>query len=588
VIGGSGQNKVSKLAFEALNVSDYDQFYASLFKLLKLSSDIMSTMPATNTNYSNKDFGAIVYNFSTCWSLLSPYVESSSSGTLPVSSVFLNRVLNEVFVIYSSGNENLQENQVQTIEKNYEFMQVLRTAFKFLNTAETVKNFKAKLSFNTIFDNSNLNVACDFFTTYWSKKLEKPLAIITHTLTYKEPIDSDDNNYSNLQILISNLTSLNYHINLIERLFISFKQTTTHSFIALNIKLIQMYKYFYKRYVLLNDYFKDHKNCHTKKSIETIMLMLNASSLLTTAPKPSQIDTNQVISRVLYNSAQIDTPTLTQDATFGGGSCLLNERILFQDVKTYINEFNSTQAKKTTLSFEIDDENDSNTHNVHLYLNSLYRWFNLESSFQLVLSDLTQCLTSTIDHEEVTSTEQDQFLFKQCEFLFLDINADQNCLQFLSKNVQNFFKSAKFVKNAADKFDNYLLNRISSFTYEIVYQMVTDYFFDDVDEPDNDAEKFDGLFGECLTYVEQSLDTPYGVQGFCDFFAEELTSASSDRTCKNHKLGGVFKPPNRFILFLATSSSPACSKKYLIKMFAVLNKLFKIHFSLAKLNNRIV
>jgi hypothetical protein len=35
---------------------------------------------------------------------------------------------------------------------------------------------------------------------------------------------------------------------------------------------------------------------------------------------------------------------------------------------------------------------------------------------------------------------------------------------------------------------------------------------------------YDGLFQELLVYVDKSLDSPYGIQGFCEFFASKSSS----------------------------------------------------------------
>ena len=197
---------------------------------------------------------------------------------------------------------------------------------------------------------------------------------------------------------------------------------------------------------------------------------------------------------------------------------------------------------------------------------------------------MTQFLTDTLGHLNYDNDS----LYKRCECLFIDINGDQNCFPFLAKNVVAFFKSSSFVKNVTqlkstdslefslnlkNRYDNYLLNRISSFTFEVVYILVTNYFSND-EAPKETIEEHEAFFNDILTHVEQCLDSPYGLQGFCDYFFQ-----SQDENIATEF--EAFKA-SRLLLFLITSSRQNASKNYLIKMFSILNKLFKLHFQLTE------
>ena len=197
---------------------------------------------------------------------------------------------------------------------------------------------------------------------------------------------------------------------------------------------------------------------------------------------------------------------------------------------------------------------------------------------------MTQFLTDTLGHLNYDNDS----LYKRCECLFIDINGDQNCFPFLAKNVVAFFKSSSFVKNVTqlkstdslefslnlkNRYDNYLLNRISSFTFEVVYILVTNYFSND-EAPKETIEEHEAFFNDILTHVEQCLDSPNGLQGFCDYFFQ-----SQDENIATEF--EAFKA-SRLLLFLITSSRQNASKNYLIKMFSILNKLFKLHFQLTE------
>ena len=119
--------------------------------------------------------------------------------------------------------------------------------------------------------------------------------------------------------------------------------------------------------------------------------MLNASSLINlndskpplllprklSTAKSNEFDQNQAVYKLLNNVKQIDS---SSDV-----SCLLNESVLYKTLKDYLENFASTQSKKAEL-LECIRDNLGGVHdgeNIHLYLNTFYRWFNMESHFNL-------------------------------------------------------------------------------------------------------------------------------------------------------------------------------------------------------------
>ena len=133
-------------------------------------------------------------------------------------------------------------------------------------------------------------------------------------------------------------------------------------------------------------------------------------------------------------------------------------------------------------------------------------------------------------------------MFKQIESLFIDLNGDLTCCKYLTKNVLRFFNSPLTVKiysqqlknNEFDiyfnnmsskyKYECILLSNVSSHTYEVIYKLCTAYYLNRTAGESTVNAVYDGLFQELLVYVDKSLDSPYGIQGFCEFFASKSSS----------------------------------------------------------------
>lgn len=128
------------------------------------------------------------------------------------------------------------------------------------------------------------------------------------------------------------------------------------------------------------------------------------------------------------------------------------------------------------------------------------------------------------------------------------------------------------------KYECILLSNISSFTYEIIYKLCTTYYL----QPDSTEvtvnSTYDSLFQNLLDYVEKSLDTPYGIQGFCEFFAKKNYKENEEHE-KQTKVELIETSNNKFLIFFSTSSKGNSSKDYFIKILTILNKLFRINFA---------
>lgn len=79
-----------------------------------------------------------------------------------------------------------------------------------------------------------------------------------------------------------------------------------------------------------------------------------------------------------------------------------------------------------------------------------------------------------------------------------------------------------------------------------------------------------------MDYVDKSLDTPYGIQGFCEFFAK---TTSDDAAISTNKSDLIENAGNKFLIFFTTSSKANSSRGYFFKMLTIINKLFRINFA---------
>ena len=232
-----------------------------------------------------------------------------------------------------------------------------------------------------------------------------------------------------------------------------------------------MLKYYYKRFVLLGDYFGDEAE---PKSVETTMLLLSASALIKQASnnKHSSLVSSkkssetEAVPRCVVGLKQIDV------SPESSSSCLLNEKLLPPALREYLERQSVSQTEKANVVDIIRGDDDS-----HVCRGVSGRWFQPEEAFQSVLSDLSRFLSESLDTRPSLSEEHgEDTLFKRCESLFAELNGDQNCVPFLYKRVVGFFASSSFIKRAADRYEACLFNRVSSFTLEVIYRLLTNYF----------------------------------------------------------------------------------------------------------------
>ena len=334
----------------------------------------------------------------------------------------------------------------------------------------------------------------------------------------------------------------------------------------------------------------------------------------TTTPVNQQTNTAQ-FQRSISNDEDNNEENLAQNKLVGELNAEL-EQINCLDSTSCLVEINSIQApfvkvftdfltehevkskaKNNSIRFS-DDCMDDHSSDIQLVQSVMYRLFAQESLYALVLSTLTKFLNELFDSTtESTMATNDFKVFKQIESLFIDLNGDLICFKFLSKHVLKFFNSPFTVKMYSqqlkkNEFDIYfnnmsskykyeciLLSNISSFTYEIIYKLCTSYYL----KTDAATEMtlnptYDSLFQNLLDYVDKSLDTPFGIQGFCEFFAKKNYHDNEEHG-KQTKLELIENSNNKFLIFFSTSSKENSSKEYFIKIITILNKLFRINFA---------
>ena len=273
-------------------------------------------------------------------------------------------------------------------------------------------------------------------------------------------------------------------------------------------------------------------------------------------------------------------------------SCLVDPNKLSKHVgvlksfNAYLESFESQQkVKQDLIQFNGSDSADPD---LTLTLSVFYRCFNQDALFSLILTGLTEFLNELF---ETGCKPADQVAnFKKIETLFIDLNADLVCCKFLSPQVLRFFNltftlqtySQQLKHNECGLFHNnpmnlkyklecVLLSRLSSFTYELIYKLCTSYYLRDGEE----VVSCDKIFQELVEFVEKSLDSPFGIQGFCDFYA---CHSSTTETCTD-KTQLIETAHNKFLVLLSTASKPRATKEYFIKCISLLNKLFRINYT---------
>jgi len=582
----------SDLSFYSLTSTSIDKIlseptlsHPSLVNIVE-SEDVYEQLYLTMLNLINLpnkcDYRLIVvYNFVHSWSLLEP---AAVNAYLPANQELIQMLCQKVFS--QSETADLNENLASvdhSLENNNQIAQLFRLAFRRASSEHQL---------SLISNAEQPEVSFEFFIQFWTHKLNK---ILSASNSNKESAVNE----SDYKILCANLDLLNYHLNLLNYSHLndsvgtvlnSLELTTLCDLIQLVVKLINACRFYFKRFVLLGKYF-DANNDSTQ--IETILMqLLNINSIRSTANRPNSILASN--DKVSYSLEQINTAELNS-------SCLLNlfdsDLITcFKNLNTYLTDFDSNQTQMYTATDS--EENSANSADRELCLSLMNG-----ASFEYVLKNLTSFLNTLFGSFEkradfAKSQSRFEDLFRLIENTFISINGDLNCFRYLCKSVLVFFNSSYAVQcnlqqtrsNDLDlyfnlsksKYEYCLLAKLSSFTYQVIYQLCTDYYLNNSSTND---KSLDLLFQDLLKYVEKSLDWPNGIQGFCDFFTSSnqvtLFPAAAS-TAESLKTSLIANTTNKFLIFLSTSSSTHSSQEYFVQMLKILNKLFKISHSFSQ------
>ncbi len=525
------------------NVSDmlikeniYELFYSTLVNMTSLSISFFNH----DKESSKLDNYLILYNFAYSWSLIDP-----RNSSIPTRNEFVNSLLNIIF----DEKKNLNKTLLNSIENNTKTIQLFRIAFKS-KISEKIQDLR-------LINNSDLpDVSFDFFIKFWNLKLNDLLNI-----------SNEQQKEENYRILFSNLELLNYHLNLLELTNLSFEMF--NDLVNLVTKLILNCKSYFKQFILIQKHLKIEENNNILKNVITQILNISKATNL------EQLNNSECLIDLF-------------------GSNLINHDY-FKDVNTCLNELDKEKNDQNIQSIDLVV---NYKQDFELYKTIMNRFFFNESSFDLVLINLTSLLNklfNSIEKREDYIENNNLFtsLINNIEHLFINLNGDLNCFKLLEKNVFDFFNSSLSIeintKQAKQidldsyfnlnksRYEYYLLSKISSFTYEIIYKLCTSYYLTKHEANDT---KMDNIFQQLLKYIENSLDSPNGILGFCEFFGS--TSSNCLLEEKPSKMNLIETTTNKFLIFISTSSSSNSSQEYFIQILSILNKLFKINYNFAQ------
>lgn len=529
------------------NVSDmlikenlYELFYSTLVNMTGLSMSFNNQ----DKESSKLDNYLILYNFAYSWSLIDP-----RNASIPTRNEFVNSLL--INIIFDE-KKNLNKTLLNSIETNTKTIQLFRIAFKS-KISEQIQDLK-------LINNPDLpDVSFDFFIKFWNLKLNDLLNI-----------SIDEQKEENYRILFSNLELLNYHLNLLELTDLSFEMF--NDLVNLVTKLILNCKSYFKQFILIKKHLKIEDNNNVLKNVITQILNISKATNL------EQLNNSECLIDLF-------------------GSNLINHDY-FKDVNTCLTELNK---EKNDQNIESTIDLVNYKQDFELYITIMNRFFFNESSFDLVLINLTSLLNklfNSIEKRKDYIENNNLFtpLINSIEHLFMNLNGDLNCFKLLEKNVFDFFNSSLSIeintKQAKQidldlyfnlnksRYEYYLLSKISSFTYDIIYKLCTSYYLTTHEANDT---KMDNIFQQLLKYIENSLDSPNGILGFCEFFGSTTSNCSTPLLEeKPSKMNLIETTTNKFLIFISTSSSSNSSQEYFIQILSILNKLFKINYNLAQ------
>lgn len=185
----------------------------------------------------------------------------------------------------------------------------------------------------------------------------------------------------------------------------------------------------------------------------------------------------------------------------------------------------------------------------------------------------------------------------------------------LSKFPTRFFNSTQFQKHMLSggaksdttttttevsverfKLDSFLYPRIGQHSLQVIYEICTRHFFLSSSSSQKYCEEFqlkqEPFLIHLLSFVNKLLDTAYGLQGFCNFFASSsdnnssinsptlldqlVFSPSSDLSLE--RLDTMSNNSKFLVLFITTYKST--SLEYFMQMLTIVNKLLKINYQI--------
>jgi hypothetical protein len=545
----------NRIALEALlKCIDYEKFYAALLNLARTSGGHASLLLSTNSDEnstqetSGEEYASCVYNFLLIWSLLEPYT-NNSCGALPAPVKYLNRFVSDLFVNQKTAEKKfvINEKIIDNIARHsYEYIQLLRLAFtptlmfdsdireddvdhKSLKiqkelVVSSLNQINDYDSFNTSGSHTPSDAKFTFFNKFWSKKLG---SIFVNFNKKESSIES-------LSILFNSALLLNYHVNLLQKqvsCMISAKtldetlkeENAGYNLVELLIDLVRVYKHYYKRYIIVDDFVV--ANSDTSKSLDETMLMLllaSSAPINTNSPSKlkiaslSEVESSATSSKVINNnptsnSSELAATIATADVHNSDGllmprsgihvstnssflfttsnennisrsevasGCLfdsLNECECLRELRSYMK---SIRVEQEHLSRELGElldgqlcsrnggESDADLAlfvDVYLRCSSDY-----DHSMLLTLTLLKSLLDLLV--ELCTSSDSigsNDLVIEKCEELFIELYGELGSFEFLNKSVSRFFTAYASNSSLVGSNSARIINKLAKMSDEI-------------------------------------------------------------------------------------------------------------------------
>ncbi len=583
--------KTKPLSQSALNVLNafekYESLYKSLVNLLSVFSE-----PVYSDN-SEQQF-SLAHLFSILWSIIGPSAANDSNNkiqhSLPVSLGYLSNSLRNLFVFDANNDvESLNESYLTESNqnrKNFEILHLLGILNQINNrTHDGDLEAILKSSLNFLYDKNDQNVnlvkQMQFFEKFWSTKFEflsDDIFLFKNDLLF----DRLESNHELRNSLIQNSDLLYYHVNLVGQCFVkkdelSFKSANSfNAYFEIFVKLLKAYKVYFKQFLLL-----ENLNLKTLFLSKKVHFLLLSSSQFSTKNSGESTQIN-----CLNSSREINLYLLNLERSFAKSSDLDGH---FKNMIESIQKYNSNLFDRKKLLNKLNNKTELNQKLINAQLSR--SCFSLDLNVLNLIQSMLEQLNSSFN-----LIAADSELVTKIEDLFIDFNCDLNCFFYVSKQLSNFFdRSSNELSNKSSKFKfkSNVLSKISSLTYEAIFNIFTSLLTDSNKLAMNDKQILnqEAFLNQLLVYMEKSLENVVCLKGFCTYFKPSSDQDKNNDTNEIQQLKILdwlrLSPDNldlfrtdKFTLFILSCSKlgSATSSEFYTSLLRLINKVFRLSY----------